>query len=131
MDKMKFETPNLTAENVAKIAELFPGVVVEGKVNTDRTDIDLLYGCLLEWGLPLSMPHTHENIDGFTIHTYNDGDLIACFEERISEKAIREIAGRKPLRAVFRDSGFTSSPEKINVFEIFKLLAPNTNVRVI
>lgn len=77
------------------------------------------------------MPHTHEKIDGFTVHTYNDGDLIACFEECISEKAIREIAGRKPLRAVFRDSGFTSSPEKINVFEIFKLLAPNTNVRVI
>ena len=104
---------------------------MESNIKPDRTDLDLLYGCLLDWGLPLSMPHTHEKIDGFTIHTYNDGDLIACFEERISEKAIREIAGRKPLRAVFRDSGFTSSPEKINVFEIFKLLAPNTNVRVI
>lgn len=106
-------------------------MTMESNIKPDRTDMDLLYGCLLDWGLPLSMPHTHEKIDGFTVHTYNDGDLIACFEERISEKAIREIAGRKPLRAVFRDSGFTSSPEKINVFEIFKLLAPNTNVRVI
>lgn len=104
---------------------------MESNIKTDRNDMDLLYGCLLDWGLPLSMPHTHEKIDGFTIHTYNDGDLIACFEERISEKAIREIASRKPLRAVFRDSSFSSSPEKINVFEIFKLLAPNTNVRVI
>lgn len=104
---------------------------MESNIKPDRTDLDLLYGCLLDWGLPLSMPHTHEKIDGFTVHTYNDGDLIACFEEKISEKAIREIASRKPLRAVFRDSGFTSSPEKINVFEIFKLLAPNTNVRVI
>ena len=104
---------------------------MESNIKPDRTDLDLLYGCLLDWGLPLSMPHTHEKIDGFTVHTYNDGDLIACFEERISEKAIREIAGRKPLRAVFRDSSFSSSPEKINVFEIFKLLAPNTNVRVI
>lgn len=104
---------------------------MESNIKPDRTDLDLLYGCLLDWGLPLSMPHTHEKIDGFTIHTYNDGDLIACFEERISEKAIREIASRKPLRAVFRDSSFNSSPEKINVFEIFKLLAPNTNVRVI
>ena len=34
-DKMKFETPNLTAENVAKIAALFPGAVTEGKVNID------------------------------------------------------------------------------------------------
>ena len=104
---------------------------MESNIKEDRTDMDLLYGCLLDWGLPLSMPHTHEKIDGFNVHTYNDGDLIACFEERISEKVIREIAGRKPLRAVFRDSGFNSSPEKINVFEIFKLLAPNTNVRVI
>ncbi|MFY9192931.1 MAG: site-specific DNA-methyltransferase [Saccharofermentanales bacterium] len=104
---------------------------MESNIKPDRTDMDLLYGCLLDWGLPLSMPHTHEKIDGFTVHTYNDGDLIACFEERISEKAIREIASRKPLRAVFRDSSFNSSPEKINVFEIFKLLAPNTNVRVI
>jgi len=104
---------------------------MESNIKPDRTDMDLLYGCLLDWGLPLSMPHTHEKIDGFTFHTYNDGDLIACFEERISEKAIREIANRKPLRAVFRDSSFSSSPEKINVFEIFKLLAPNTNVRVI
>src|SRR5574344_1701799 len=92
---------------------------LESNIKEDRTDMDLLYACLLDWGLPLSMPHTHEKIDGFTVHTYNDGDLIACFEERISEKAIREIANRKPLRAVFRDSSFNSSPEKINVFEIF------------
>ena len=112
---------------------------MESNIKEGRADMDLLYGCLLDWGLPLSMPHTHEEIDGFTIHTYNGGDLIACFEERISEKAVREIATRcgaperrgMATRAVFRDSGFTSSPEKINVFEVFKLLAPNTNVRVI
>jgi adenine-specific DNA-methyltransferase len=105
--------------------------LMESNIKPDRNDMDLLFGCLLDWGLPLSMPHTHEKIDGFTVHTYNDGDLIACFEERISEKAIREIANRQPLRAVFRDSSFSSSPEKINVFEIFKLLAPNTSVKVI
>ncbi|MDR0648311.1 MAG: site-specific DNA-methyltransferase [Synergistaceae bacterium] len=103
----------------------------ENNIKPDRTDMDLLFGCLLEWGLPLSMPHTHEKIDGFTVHTYNCGDLIACFEEKISETTIREIAGRNPLRAVFRDSSFTSSPEKINVFEIFKLLSPTTKVKVI
>jgi adenine-specific DNA-methyltransferase len=114
-------------------------MMMESNIKPDRTDMDLLYGCLLDWGLPLSMPHTNQKIDGFTVHTYNDGDLIACFEEHISEKAIREIAKRcgseerKGLatRVVFRDSGFTSSPEKINVFEIFKLLAPNTAVKVI
>lgn len=104
---------------------------MEDNIKSDRTDLDLLFGCLLDWGLPLSMPHTHEKIDGFTVHTYNNGDLIACFDEHVSEKAIREIATRKPLRAVFRDSSFTSSPEKINVFEIFKLHAPNTTVKVL
>lgn len=105
--------------------------MMEGNIKADRTDMDLLFGCLLDWGLPLSMPHTHEVINGFTVHTYNGGDLIACFEEKVPESVVREIASRKPLRAVFRDSGFESSPQKINVFEIFKLLAPNTNVRVI
>jgi len=104
---------------------------MESNIKPDRTDMDLLFACLLDWGLPLSMPHTHETIDGFTVHTYNDGDLIACFQEHISEKAVREIAARKPLRAVFRDSSFTSSPEKINVFEIFKMITPNTSIRVI
>ncbi len=105
--------------------------MLESNVKQDRTDMDLLFGCLLDWGLPLSLPHTHEKIEGFTVHTYNEGDLIACFEERISEHVVREIAKRQPLRVVFRDSSFTSSPEKINVVEIFKLLAPNTTVRVI
>ena len=86
---------------------------------------------MLEWGLPLSLPHAHEEIDGVTVHTYNEGDLIACFEDNISESAIKEIAARQPLRAVFRDSSFADSPSKINIEEIFKLLAPNTNVRVI
>lgn len=104
---------------------------MESNIKNDRTDMDLLFGCLLDWGLPLSMPHSHEVIDGFTVHTYNNGDLIACFDEEISDMVVREIASRQPLRAVFRDSSFANSPSKINVFEIFKLLAPNTTVRVI
>lgn len=104
---------------------------MEDNIKDDRTDMDLLYACLLDWGLPLSMPHTQEKMDGFTVHTYNDGDLIACFDKHISDDVVKEIARRQPLRAVFRDSSFASSPEKINVEEIFKLLAPNTSVRVI
>ena len=97
---------------------------LESNIKDDRTDIDLLFGCLLDWGLPLSMPYGSEEIDGCTVHTYNDGDLVACFDENIPESVVKEIAKRKPLRAVFRDSGFASSPEKINVFEIFKLYMP-------
>lgn len=105
--------------------------MMESNVKSDRTDLDLLFGCLLEWGLPLSMPYTSEQIDGFTVHTYNDGDLIACFDEDISDAVIKTIAKRHPLRAVFRDNSFSDSPSKINVSEIFKMLAPDTRVKVI
>ncbi len=65
------------------------------------------------------------------MHTYNDGDLVACFDENISDAAIKAIAKKKPLRAVFRDSSFADSPAKINVGEIFKMLSPDTRVKVI
>ena len=97
---------------------------LESNIKDDRTDLDLLFGCLIDWGLPLSLPYKSEQLGGCTVHTYNDGDLIACFDKNIPESVVKEIAQRKPLRAVFRDSGFASSPEKINVFEIFKLYMP-------
>lgn len=97
---------------------------LESNIKDDRTDLDLLFGCLIDWGLSLSLPYKFEQIDGCTVHTYNDGDLIACFDANVPESVVKEIAKRKPLRAVFRDSGFASSPEKINVFEIFKLYMP-------
>jgi adenine-specific DNA-methyltransferase len=105
--------------------------MMTSNIKEGRTDMDLLYGRLLEWGLPLSLPHTHEEIGGVTVHTYNNGDLIACFADIVSEDVVKEIAKRQPLRAVFRDSSFVNSPAKINVEEIFKLLAPNASVIVI
>lgn len=111
---------------------------MESNIKEDRSDLDLLYGCLLAWALPLSLPYCVETIDGCTVHTYGSTDpaeerapLKACFDEKVPESVVRAIAARKPLRVVFRDSSFASSPERINVEEIFKLLAPNTSVRVI
>lgn len=105
--------------------------MLESNVKSDRNDLDLLFGCLLEWGLPLSLPYSSEQIDGCTIHNYNDGDLIACFDKDVPDSVIKEIAKRQPLRVVFRDSSFVDSPSKINVGEVFKLLAPDTRVKVI
>lgn len=104
---------------------------LESNIKEDRTDLDLLFGCLLDWGLPLSLPYYSEQIEGCTVHNYNDGDLIACFDENIPNSVIKEIAKKEPLRAVFRDSSFASSSSKINVGEIFKLIAPDTTVKVI
>ena len=105
--------------------------MLESNIKDDRSDLDLLFGCLLEWGLPISLPYEAKEVDGFRIHNYNEGDLIACFEEGISESVIKVIAKMQPIRAVFRDSSFSNSPSKINVTEIFKLMAPDTTVKVI
>lgn len=105
--------------------------LLESNIKEERTGMDLLFSCVLDWGLPLSLPYTTEQIESFTVHDYNNGALIACFEENIPETVIRAIAGKKPARAVFRDSSFADSPSKINVGEIFKLLSPDTSVKVI
>ena len=104
---------------------------LESNIKAGRNDLDLLFGCLLEWGLPLSLPYNSEEIEGCTVHNYNNGDLVACFNENIPDSVIKYIAKQQPLRAVFRDSSFANSPSKINVGEIFKSLAPDTRVKVI
>lgn len=105
--------------------------MLESNVKSDRNDLDLLFACLLEWGLTLSLPYSSEMIDGCMIHNYNDGDLMACFDENIPDSVFKAIAKKQPLRAVFRDSSFADSPSKINVGEMFKLLAPDTRIKVI
>lgn len=105
--------------------------MLESNIKEDRTDLDLLFGCLLEWGLPLSLAYRSIEIEGCTVHDYNEGDLIACFNENVPDSVVKAIAKMQPLRAVFRDSSFANSSSKINVGEIFKLMAPDTTVRVI
>lgn len=100
-------------------------------IKDGRTDMDLLFGCLVDWGVPLSLPIKTETIENLQVYNVNDGDLVACFASDIPEAAIRQIAATKPLRAVFRDSSFKSDSAKINVTEIFKTLSPNTTVKVV
>lgn len=129
-----FKTDDTNMKDVYYSADAYDQnmlVDLESNIKDDRTDLDLLFGCLLDWGLSLSMSYTSEQIEGCTVHTYNEGDLIACFDTNVPESVIKMIAKRQPLRAVFRDNSFADSPAKINVGEIFKLLAPETTVKVI
>ena len=100
-------------------------------IKSDRSDLDLLYACLLDWGVEINLPHSAEALDGCTIHNVDDGALVACFNENVPDTVIRRMADLHPLRAVFRDSSFASDDSKINVTEIFKNLSPDTNVKVI
>lgn len=89
-------------------------------IKADRNDLDLLFGCMLDWGVQLSLPMTQEEVDGKTIYTVNDGDLVACFAENVSEDVVKAMADKMPLRVIFRDSCFAQDADKINIYETFK-----------
>lgn len=106
-------------------------------IKEDRTDLDLLFDCMLRWGVELSLPLSSQKVDGCTIHNVNDGDLVACFDGNVTEKVIDAIAALSPVRVVFRDSSFNEAANKMNLFELFKQKCDWTdeevknNVRVI
>lgn len=100
-------------------------------IKDDRTDLDLLYACLLDWGVEIHLPHTSTDLDGCTIHDVDNGALMACFSANVPVSVVEHMAKQQPLRAVFRDSAFPSDDAKINVTEIFKNLSPDTKVKVI
>ena len=93
-------------------------------VKDDRTELDLLFGCMLNWGVQLSLPMSKETVDGCNIYTVNDGDLVACLtkDQPITENIVKAIAEKSPLRVLFRDGSFASDASKINIFEQFKQL---------
>lgn len=91
-------------------------------VKSDRTDLDLLFGAMLSWGVQLSLPMTSEKVDGKMIYSVNEGDLVACFAEDITENIVKAMADKQPLRVLFRDRCFVRDDAKINVFETLKQL---------
>ncbi len=129
-----FKIDDTNMKDVYYSAAEYSQETIEGLVDNvkeDRTDLDLLYQVLINWGLPLDLKHEMEEIDSFTIHIVDTDALIACFEPNIPESVMRKIAEKKPLRAVFRDGSFRSSPGKLNIEGIFKTIAPDTKLRVI
>jgi adenine-specific DNA-methyltransferase len=106
-------------------------------IKEDRTDLDLLFDCMLRWGVELSLPLSSQKVDGCTLLNVNDGDLVACFDGHVTEAVIDAIASLSPVRVVFRDSSFNEAAQKMNLFELFKQKCDWTdeevknNVRVI
>ncbi len=91
----------------------------------------LLFQVLLDWGVDLTLPIRKEKIQGKDVYFVDENALVACFEDGISEDMVKELAGFKPLRVVFRDNGFESDAVKINVDQIFKQLSSGTDVKSI
>jgi adenine-specific DNA-methyltransferase len=129
---LKVDTTNLT--DVLRVPDDLTqgqlGIYAES-VKPDRTGEDLLFQVLLDWGLELTMPIMSERIEDHDIFVVEDGALIACFEKKIGSTAVREIASREPLRAVFLDAGFASDADRINAEQIFAEVSPSTEVKTI
>lgn len=100
-------------------------------VKPDRAGEDLLFQVLLDWGLDLTMPIAVEQTEGQEVFVVEDGALIACFGDEVSPALVREIAGRGPLRAVFRDSSFATDSDRINAEQVFAEVSPATDVKAI
>ncbi len=104
---------------------------LESNIKEDRTSLDLLTQVMLEAGLELSLPIETKEICGKEVHFVAGNSLAACFDENVDEELIKEIAKTKPLKAVFRDSSFSSCPDRINLEEIFKGISPDTDIKVL
>lgn len=129
---LKVDTSNMKDvyyEPDAVKQEMLHGLV--DNVKDHRTDEDLLFQVLLDWGVDLTLSIKSENIGGKTVYFVDTNALAACFDAGITEAFIKELAKRKPLRAVFRDTGYGSDATKINVEQIFKLVSPGTEVKSI
>ena len=118
LDEGNFEDVEVSPKNLEQTQlDLFLN-----NIKSDRTDLDLLFGCMLSWGVQLSLPMTSEVVDGKTIYTVNDGDLVACFAENITDDVVKAMADKMPLRVIFRDKCFDKDADKINIYETFKQL---------
>jgi adenine-specific DNA-methyltransferase len=136
---LKIDTSNMAdvyyAPDAVKQTDL---VAHTDNIKPERTPEDLLFQVLVDWGVDLSLPIRAESMkdeggrmNEFTVFFVDENALAACFDAHISEDLVKQIAGRKPLRAVFRDSSYDSDSVKINVEQIFKLLSPETEVKTL
>jgi adenine-specific DNA-methyltransferase len=89
-------------------------------IKADRNDLDLLYGSMLAWGVSLDLPMETETVDGKKVYIVNEGDLVACFDDGITDAVVQAMADKSPLRILFRDSCFARDDQKINIYEQFK-----------
>ena len=104
---------------------------LESNIKEDRTPLDLLFQVMLELGKPLSAKIDEEEIAGKKVFIVDDNDLIACFDENITEDVVKAIAQKKPLYAVFRDNSFSSDTVAVNFDQIFATYSPNTTRKVL
>lgn len=101
----------------------------------NRSDYDLLYDVLVDGALEYNRPITIDTMNDEQIIKYDYlGELsgVVCyFGANLTDELTRQIAILKPLIAVFKESTFDKSAQKVNVMEQFRIISPDTKVKVI
>lgn len=103
----------------------------DDNVKPDRTPEDLLFQVMLEYNLPLSAKIERKTIAGKEVFSVNDDYLIACFDENVNETVITEVAKRKPLYFIMRDSSLSSDQVADNFEQIFNAYSKDTIRRIL
>ena len=100
-------------------------------VKPDRTPLDLLFQVMLELGIELSAKIEEKEIAGKKCFVVNENDIVACFDNGVTNEVVTELANIKPIYAVFKDSSFKTDSANINCEQIFKSISPSTTIKVI
>ena len=100
-------------------------------IKPDRTPEDLLFQVMLDLGVLLSSKIDEEEIAGKKVFSVENGYLIACFDNNVTEETVTEIAKQHPFYAVFRDSGLASDSVAVNFEQIFETYSPKTQRKVL
>jgi adenine-specific DNA-methyltransferase len=129
---LKIDSTNM-AETSATTDQTNQGALVGmiESVKVDRSEEDLLFQVLVDWGLDLSESIAVEEVGSARVYSVADDALLACFANDITDEVVRAMAQRHPLRAVFKDAGFVSDAARINAEQIFRESSPETDVRAI
>jgi len=111
MKEVYFSPDNTQQSNLLDLAS---------NIKEGRTDEDLLFMVLLDWGIDLSVKIERREVAGKTVYFADDDYLAACFEDNLDEEFVKALVAQNPLKVVFRDNGFANDSVKINVEQIFK-----------
>ena len=103
----------------------------EDNIKPDRSSEDLLFQVMLECNLPLSAKIDTETIAGKEVFSVNEGYLIACFDEKVNEDVIKEVAKRQPYYFVMRDSSLATDNVADNFEQIWMAYSKDTVRRII
>lgn len=117
---LRLDSSNIIEESYMNVEDATQTSLFADNIKADRTDLDLLFGCMVSWGVELSSPIKTEEHEGSTIYHVNNNKLIGCFSTEVSKQTIRHIAEQKPEKVIFRESCFLADKDKINLYEVFK-----------